>query len=116
MANETKLQEILRLHRDCSARFCGHVLRLLMENGDGKAEEKTITFGIGAGYLFKTTFQREATSDLTGERGSLMGAIVGLLEAQPDCREKLNAELEAMRNKEMWQAGVTVRKLRPENN
>ena len=31
-------------------------------------------------------------------------------------REKLNAELEAMRNKEMWQAGVTVRKLRPENN
>lgn len=34
MANETKLQEILRLHRDCSARFCGHVLRLLMANGD----------------------------------------------------------------------------------
>ena len=33
--------------------------------------------GIGAGYLFKTTFQREATSDLTGERGSLMGAIEG---------------------------------------
>ena len=25
-------------------------------------------------------------------------------------------KLEAMRNKEMWQAGVTVRKLRPENN
>ena len=36
MANETKLQEILRLHRDCSARFGDHVLRLLMENGDGK--------------------------------------------------------------------------------
>ena len=36
--------------------------------------------------------------------------------SQPDYREKLNAELEAMRNKEMWQAGVTVRKLRPENN
>ncbi len=50
----------------------------------GKAEEKTIAFGIGigAGYMFKTTFQREATSDLTGERGSLMGAIEGLLEAQ----------------------------------
>ena len=32
--------------------------------------------------MFKTTFQREATSDLTGERGSLMGAIEGLLEAQ----------------------------------
>ena len=36
MANETKLQEILRLHRDCSARFGEHVLRLLIENGDGK--------------------------------------------------------------------------------
>ena len=175
------------------------------QDASGNAEDKTIAFGIGigAGYLFKTTFQREATSDLTGERGSLMGAIEGLLEAQydvlrenghspseafnetveeltqslgplfgskgmdwmyancsttaqrgaldwaprfreaikpvmewlyysvktgneaqisidknsqPDYREKLNAELEAMRNKEMWQAGVTVRKLRPENN
>ena len=34
--NLVKLQEILRLHRDCSARFGGHVLRLLMENGDDK--------------------------------------------------------------------------------
>jgi len=33
-----------------------------------------------------------------------------------DYREKLNAELEAMRNKELWQAGNTVRKLRPENS
>lgn len=50
----------------------------------GNAEEKTIAFGIGigAGYMFKTTFRKEATSDLTGERGSLMGAIEGLLEAQ----------------------------------
>ena len=36
--------------------------------------------------------------------------------SKPDYREKLNAELEAMRNKEMWKAGVTVRTLRPENN
>ncbi len=36
MEKETKLQEILRLHRDCSARFGGHVLRLLIENGDDK--------------------------------------------------------------------------------
>ena len=36
--------------------------------------------------------------------------------SQPDYREKLNAELEEMRNKEIWRAGVTVRKLRPENN
>lgn len=175
------------------------------QDASGKAEEKTIAFGIGigAGYLFKTTFNKEATSDLTGERGSLMGAIEGLLEAQydvlrehghspseafnetveeltqslmplfaekgmdwmyancsttaqrgaldwaprfreaikpvmewlylsvetgneaqisidknsqPDYREKLNAELKAMHDKEMWRAAETVRKLRPENN
>ena len=175
------------------------------QDASGKAEEKTIAFGIGigAGYMFKTTFEREATSDLTGERGSLMGAIQGLLLAQyevlrenghspseafnetveeltqslgplfgekgmdwmyancsttaqrgaldwaprfhdaikpvmqqlyesvksgveaqisidnnsqPDYREKLNEELKAMRESEMWQTGVTVRKLRPENN
>ena len=175
------------------------------QDASGHAEEKTIAFGIGigAGYMFKTTFQREATSDLTGERGSLMGAIQGLLAAQyevlrenghspseafnetveeltqslgplfgekgmdwmyancsttaqrgaldwaprfkaaikpvmewlyysvktgdeaqisidsnsqPDYREKLNEELRQMRESEMWQAGVTVRKLRPENN
>ncbi len=50
----------------------------------GRALERTIALGIGigSGYLFETTFQREATSDLTGERGSLMGAIQGLLLAQ----------------------------------
>jgi ketol-acid reductoisomerase len=50
----------------------------------GKALERTLALGIGigSGYLFETTFQREAVSDLTGERGSLMGAIQGLLLAQ----------------------------------
>ncbi|MDE5635825.1 MAG: ketol-acid reductoisomerase, partial [Muribaculaceae bacterium] len=50
----------------------------------GRAVERTIALGIGigSGYMFETTFQREATSDLTGERGSLMGAIQGLLLAQ----------------------------------
>ncbi len=50
----------------------------------GKALENTLALGIGigSGYMFETTFQREATSDLTGERGSLMGAIQGLLLAQ----------------------------------
>ncbi len=50
----------------------------------GKALQNTLALGIGigSGYLFETTFQREATSDLTGERGSLMGAIQGLLSAQ----------------------------------
>ncbi|MBQ7622866.1 MAG: ketol-acid reductoisomerase [Bacteroidales bacterium] len=50
----------------------------------GKALETTIALGIGigSGYMFETTFEREAVSDLTGERGSLMGAIQGLLLAQ----------------------------------
>ena len=53
------------------------------QDASGKAEEKTLAFGIGigAGYLFQTTFEREAISDLTGERGSLMGAIQGLLKS-----------------------------------
>ncbi len=175
------------------------------QDATGKALEKTLALGIGigSGYLFETTFQREATSDLTGERGSLMGAIQGLLLAQyevlrenghtpseafnetveeltqslmplfaekgmdwmyancsttaqrgaldwyprfhdaikpvmqqlyasvksgneaqismdsnskPNYREGLEKELAALRNSEMWQTAVTVRKLRPENN
>ena len=171
----------------------------------GKAYDRTIALGIGigSGYLFETTFQREATSELTGERGSLMGAIQGLLLAQyevlrenghspseafnetveeltqslmplfaqkgmdwmyancsttaqrgaldwmgpfhdaikpvmqklydsvksgheaqisidanskPDYRVGLEAELKALRESEMWQTAVTVRKLRPEND
>ena len=171
----------------------------------GKAYDRTIALGIGigSGYLFETTFQREATCDLTGERGSLMGAIQGLLLAQyevlrenghspseafnetveeltqslmplfaqkgmdwmyancsttaqrgaldwmgpfhdaikpvmqklydsvksgheaqisidanskPDYRVGLEAELKALRESEMWQTAVTVRKLRPEND
>ncbi len=171
----------------------------------GKALDKVLAFGIGigSGYLFETTFKREATSDLTGERGSLMGAIQGLLLAQyevlrenghspseafnetveeltqslmplfakkgmdwmyancsttaqrgaldwmgpfhdavkpvmqklyhsvvtgveaqiaidsnskPDYRVKLDAELKALHDSEMWRTAETVRKLRPENN
>ena len=171
----------------------------------GNATDKVLALGvgIGSGYLFKTDFKREATSDLTGERGSLMGAVQGLFLAQyetlrehghtpseafnetveeftqslipmigkngmdwmyancsttaqrgaldwmtpfhdaikpvvqklyasvksgneaqisidsnskPDYREKLNEELKALRESEMWQTAVTVRKLRPENN
>ena len=54
------------------------------QDATGRALERTLALGIGigSGYLFETTFQREATSDLTGERGSLMGAIQGLLLAQ----------------------------------
>ena len=175
------------------------------QDATGRAKDRTLAIGIGigSGYLFETTFKREVYSDLTGERGSLMGAIQGLLLAQyevlrenghtpseafnetveeltqslmplfakngmdwmyancsttaqrgaldwmgpfhdaikpvmqklyesvksgneaqisidsnsqPDYREKLNAELRALRDSEMWQTAVTVRKLRPENN
>ena len=54
------------------------------QDASGHALQDTLALGIGigSGYLFETTFQREAVSDLTGERGSLMGAIQGLLLAQ----------------------------------
>ncbi len=50
----------------------------------GQAEERTLALGIavGSGYLFPTTFQNEVYSDLTGERGILMGALAGVMEAQ----------------------------------
>jgi len=50
----------------------------------GRAMERTIALGIaiGAGYLFPTTFEKEVFSDLTGERGVLMGALAGVMEAQ----------------------------------
>ena len=154
------------------------------QDATGKAEEKTIAFGIGigAGYMFKTTFQREAQYDVlrenghspseafnetveeltqslmplfaqkgmdwmyancstTAQRGALdwaprfRDAIKPVMEwlyysvktgneaqisidsnSKPDYRDALNKELEAMRNKEMWRAAETVRKLRPENN
>ncbi len=170
----------------------------------GRATERTIALGIaiGAGYLFPTTFKNEVYSDLTGERGILMGALAGVMEAQynelrkhghspseafnetveeltqslirlvgkngmdwmyancsttaqrgaldwkgkfrdavapvfndlyesvatgnearitleansrPDYRARLEKELAAIRDSEMWQAGVAVRSLRPEN-
>ena len=177
----------------------------IFQDATGRAFERCIALGIGvgSGYLFETTFKREVYSDLTGERGSLMGAIQGLLLAQyevlrenghtpseafnetveeltqslmplfakngmdwmyancsttaqrgaldwmgpfhdaikpvmeqlyesvktgneaqisidsnskPDYREKLEEELRALRESEMWQTGAVVRKLRPENN
>ncbi len=170
----------------------------------GRARERTLALGIaiGSGYLFATTFKHEVYSDLTGERGVLMGALAGIMEAQyqvlrehghtpseafnetveeltqslirlvaqngmdwmyancsttaqrgaldwrhqfkdavdpvfqrlyesvaageetrivlnsnsaPDYKEKLDAELQEMRNSELWQAGALVRSLRPEN-
>jgi ketol-acid reductoisomerase len=50
----------------------------------GRAQERALAVGvaIGSGYLFPTTFEKEVHSDLTGERGVLMGALAGLMEAQ----------------------------------
>ncbi len=170
----------------------------------GNAKERTLALGIavGSGYLFPTTFKNEVHSDLTGERGVLMGCLAGVMEAQynllrkhghspseafnetveeltqslirlvaengmdwmfgncsttaqrgaldwapkfrdavapvfdtlyekvvsgeetrrvleansaPDYREKLDKELNELKNSEMWRTGATVRSLRPEN-
>lgn len=56
----------------------------IYQDATGKAYDRCIALGIGvgSGYLFETTFKREVYSDLTGERGSLMGAIQGLFLAQ----------------------------------
>jgi ketol-acid reductoisomerase len=50
----------------------------------GRAKERALAVGIaiGSGYLFPTTFEKEVYSDLTGERGLLMGALAGVMEAQ----------------------------------
>jgi ketol-acid reductoisomerase len=177
----------------------------IFQDATGKAFDRVVALGIGvgSGYLFETDFRREVFSDLTGERGTLMGAIQGLLLAQyevlrenghtpseafnetveeltqslmplfaekgmdwmyancsttaqrgaldwmgpfhdatkpvfeklyqevangneaqrsidsnsqPDYREKLEEELKALRESEMWRTGAVVRKLRPENN
>ena len=58
----------------------------IFQDFTGRAEERTIALGIaiGSGYLFPTTFLDEVYSDLTGERGVLMGAIAGIMEAQYD--------------------------------
>ncbi len=54
------------------------------QDATGRALERTLALGIaiGSGYLFETDFKREVYSDLTGERGTLMGAIQGMLLAQ----------------------------------
>lgn len=177
----------------------------IFQDATGKAKDRVVALGIGvgSGYLFETTFQKEVYSDLTGERGTLMGAIQGIFAAQyevlrknghspseafnetveeltqslmplvaengmdwmyancsttaqrgaldwwkkfrdaslpvfselydevakgneaqrsidsnsqSDYRVKLEAELEELRESEMWRAGAAVRKLRPEND
>jgi len=54
------------------------------QDATGRAKERCLAvgIGIGSGYLFPTTFEHEVYSDLTGERGVLMGALAGIMEAQ----------------------------------
>jgi ketol-acid reductoisomerase len=54
------------------------------QDATGRALDRCLACGIaiGSGYLFETTFRKEVYSDLTGERGVLMGAIYGLWLAQ----------------------------------
>ena len=56
----------------------------IFQDASGRALEKVAALGIGvgSGYLFETTFEKEVYSDLTGERGILMGALAGVMEAQ----------------------------------
>ncbi len=56
------------------------------QDATGRAQERCLSLGIGigSGYLFPTTFRKEVFSDLVGERGVLMGALAGIMEAQYD--------------------------------
>lgn len=62
----------------------------VFQDATGRAEERCIALGIGigSGYLFPTTFENEVYSDLTGERGVLMGALAGIMEAQYEVLRK----------------------------
>ena len=56
----------------------------IFQDATGRARDRVVALGIGigSGYLFETSFKKEVYSDLTGERGTLMGAIQGLFAAQ----------------------------------
>ncbi len=60
------------------------------QDATGRAKDRALAVGIavGSGYLFPTTFEGEVTSDLVGERGVLMGALAGIMEAQYDVLRK----------------------------
>ena len=62
----------------------------VFQDATGKAKDRCIALGIGigSGYLFETTFKKEVYSDLTGERGTLMGAIQGIFAAQYEVLRK----------------------------
>jgi ketol-acid reductoisomerase len=77
----TSLRRLFQQGKGLNSSFAVH------QNATGKAFDRVLAMGIGigSGYLFETTFKKEVYSDLTGERGVLMGAIAGIFEAQYNC-------------------------------
>ena len=80
----TSLRRLFVAGKGLNSSFAVH------QDATGRARERVISLGIGvgSGYLFETNFKSEVYSDLTGERGSLMGAIQGLFAAQYDLLRK----------------------------
>jgi ketol-acid reductoisomerase len=80
----TSLRRLFVAGKGLNSSFAVH------QDASGNAREKAIALGIGvgSGYLFETTFKNEVYSDLTGERGTLMGAIQGIFAAQYDILRK----------------------------
>ncbi len=74
----TSLRRLFLAGRGLNSSFAVH------QDATGRARDRALALGIGigSGYLFETDFQKEVFSDLTGERGVLMGALAGLMEAQ----------------------------------
>ncbi len=74
----TSLRRMFLEGRGLNASYAIH------QDATGKALDRVsaLGIGVGAGYLFETTFKKEVYSDLTGERGTLMGAIQGIFAAQ----------------------------------
>lgn len=70
----------------------------IFQNASGNADQTAVAMGfaIGCDNLFETTFHKETTSDLVGERSVLMGMIQGAFKAQYDLlREKDHSPSEA---------------------
>lgn len=76
----TSLRRLFLAGKGLNSSFAIH------QDATGKARDRVIAMGIGigSGYLFETDFKKEVYSDLTGERGTLMGAIQGIFAAQYD--------------------------------
>ncbi|MEM6342438.1 MAG: ketol-acid reductoisomerase [Bacteroidota bacterium] len=74
----TSVRRLFQQGKGINSSFAVH------QDATGNAREKAIAMGIGvgSGFLFETTFKKEVFSDLTGERGVLMGALAGVMEAQ----------------------------------